>query len=319
LDERKKEGKVDSFLRSNTLDNDAVMENIDAFYQTNLGKAYLGDALQLIKGIPDNSVNLIMTSPPYGLRKKKEYGNADPEVYVKWFTPFANEFLRILKPNGSFVLNIGGGWEKGKPTRSLYQFELLLELCKMGFNLAEEFVWYKPATLPTPAEWVTIRRIRVKDAIEYVWWLSKTPHPKADNRKVLRPYSDSMKGLLKNGYKAKRRPSGHNISEKFRKDNKGSIPPNFLEISNTESNSHYLVSCLDHQLKPHPARFPAKLPEFFINFLTDEGDLILDPFAGSNVTGEAAEKLGRKWLAFELNEEYLKGSEFRFDLTQRTL
>jgi len=300
-------------------DVNSIMKNVKPYYKTRLGKAFLGNTLELIKNIPDNSVNLIITSPPYGLRKKKEYGNADPEEYVKWFMPFALEFLRILKTDGSFVLNIGGGWEKGKPTRSLYQFELLLELCKIGFNLAEEFVWYKPATLPTPAEWVTIRRVRVKDAIEYVWWLSKTPHPKADNRRVLRPYSDSMKFLLKNGYKAKLRPSGHMISEQFRKDNKGSIPPNFLEISNTESNSHYLTSCQKNKLKPHPARFPAKLPEFFINFLTDEGDLILDPFAGSNVTGEASEKLGRKWLAFELKEEYLKGSKFRFDLNQKTL
>ncbi len=299
--------------------NNTLLPKVKPYYSTRLGKAFLGDTLNLIKKIPDNSVNLIITSPPYGLRKKKEYGNADPEVYVKWFMPFAEQFLRVLKPNGSFVLNIGGGWEKGKPTRSLYQFELLLELCKHGFNLAEEFIWYKPSALPTPAEWVTIRRVRVKDAIEYVWWLSKTPHPKADNRKVLRPYSDSMKALLANGYKAKLRPSGHKISEKFRVDNKGSIPPNFLEISNTESNSHYLRMCQQHGLKPHPARFPAKLPEFFISFLTDKNDVVLDPFAGSNVTGEAAEHLNRKWIAFELKEEYLKGSKFRFNLSQKTL
>jgi site-specific DNA-methyltransferase (cytosine-N4-specific) len=297
----------------------SLLKNSKPFYKTRFGKAFLCDSLDMLKEIPDDSISLIITSPPYGLRKKKEYGNADPEEYIKWFMPFAKEFLRILKPDGSFVLNIGGGWERGKPTRSLYQFELLIELCKSGFNLAEEFVWYKPATLPTPAEWVTIRRVRVKDAIEYVWWLSKTAHPKADNRKVLRPYSDSMKSLLAKGYKAKTRPSGHKISDKFRTDNKGSIPPNFLEISNTESNSHYLRMCQKYNLKPHPARFPAKLPEFFINFLTDKKDIVLDPFAGSNVTGEAAEKLERQWIAFELKEEYLKGSKFRFNLNQKSL
>jgi len=294
------------------------MKNIKPYYGTSLGKAYLGDTLKLIKNIPDNSINLIVTSPPYGLRKKKEYGNADPEQYVKWFMPFADEFYRVLKPDGSFVLNIGGGWEKGKPVRSLYQFELLLKLCEKFF-LAEEFIWNKPASLPTPAEWVTIRRIRVKDSIEYVWWLSKTEYPKADNRKVLQPYSDSMKNLLKNGYKAKTRPSGHKISEKFRTDNKGSIPPNFLSFSNTESNSHYLRMCNKHNLKIHPARYPLKLPEFFIKFLTENGDTVLDPFAGSNVTGEAAEKHGRKWLAFEIVEDYLKSSKFRFDLKQKGL
>jgi len=294
------------------------MKNGKPYYKTRFGKAYVGDALKLIKKIPDNSINLIMTSPPYGLRKKKEYGNSDPEEYVNWFMPFAHEFYRVLKPDGSFVLNIGGGWEKGKPTRSLYQFQLLLELCKK-FSLAEEFIWNKPASLPTPAEWVTIRRIRVKDSIEYIWWLSKTPHPKADNRKVLQPYSDSMKRLLKKGYKAKLRPSGHKISEKFKTDNKGSIPPNFLEFSNTESNSHYLRMCKQHKIKPHPARFPKKLPDFFIKFLTDKGDVVLDPFAGSNVTGESAESLERKWIAFELIEDYLKGSKFRFNLSQKQL
>jgi len=291
-----------------------VFKNIskDPYYKTDLGRAYLGDTLELIKEIPDNSINLIVTSPPYGLRKKKEYGNADPEHYVNWFKPFANEFHRILTKDGSFVLNIGGGWEKGKPVRSLYQFELLLHLCKT-FYLAEEFIWNKPASLPTPAEWVTIRRIRVKDSIEYIWWLSKDPFPKADNRKVLQPYSDSMKKLLKDGYKAKTRPSGHKISEKFRIDNKGSIPPNFLSFSNNESNSYYLRMCKKNGMKLHPARYPLKLPEFFIKFLTDENDLILDPFAGSNVTGEVAEKLNRNWIAFEIIEDYLKSSEFRFD------
>jgi site-specific DNA-methyltransferase (cytosine-N4-specific) len=288
------------------------------YYETSFGQAFVGDSLKLIKRIPDNSIDLIMTSPPYGLRKKKEYNNADPEVYIEWFMPFAEEFLRVLKPTGSFVLNIGGGWEKGKPVRSLYQFQLLIKMCEK-FNLAEEFIWNKPASLPTPAEWVTIRRIRVKDSIEYVWWFSKTPYPKADNRKVLQPYSESMKSLLKKGYQAKTRPSGHKISEKFGVDNGGSIASNFLSFSNTESNSHYLQMCKKYGVKPHPARYPLKLPEFFIKFLTDEGDVVLDPFAGSNVTGEAAEKLGRKWIAFEKSKEYLQGSKFRFDFQQERI
>ena len=160
-----------------------MMKGTKSYYKTNLGKAFNGDSLELIKKIPDNSVDLIVTSPPYGLQAKKEYGNADADVYIKWFMPFANEFHRILKPTGSFVLNIGGSWKKGTATRSLYHFELLIELSKK-FHLAEEFVWAKPATLPSPAMWVTVQRIRVKDAVEYVWWFSKTPNPKADNRKV---------------------------------------------------------------------------------------------------------------------------------------
>ncbi len=136
--------------------------------------------------------------------------------------------------------------------------------------------------------------------------------PKADNRRVLRPYSDSMKNLIQNGYKAKLRPSGHDISPKFQKDLGGSIPHNLLQISNTDSNSMYLRKCKDKGIKPHPARFPQALPEFFIKFLTDPGDLVLDPFAGSNVTGRASEDLQRRWIAVELDTGYLEVSKFRF-------
>lgn len=160
---------------------------------------------------------------------------------------------------------------------------------------------------------MTVRRLRVKDAINNVFWLTLDPFVKSDNRRVLRPYSESMKGLLKNGYKAQLRPSGHNISTKFQKDNNGSIPPNLLEFSNTESNSYYLKRCKEAQIKPHPARYPHALPEFFINFLTDPGDLVLDPFGGSNVTGAAAEALGRQWVSIELDPAYVQASQFRFE------
>lgn len=290
-------------------------------YTTEYGEAYLGDSTELLKDVPDKRVNLIMTSPPFGLVRKKEYGNVDAENYVEWFvTSFADEFKRILTDDGSLVIDIGGSWNKGEPTRSLYHFELLTSLCKgAGFKLCQEFYHYNPARLPTPAEWVTVRRIRVKDAVNMVWWLSKTAFPKATNRNVLKPYSDSMKDLLENGYTPKLRPSGHDISDKFSINNQGAIPPNVIQLSNTESNSYYLTRCKEKGIKPHPARFPVGLPEFFIKMLTDENDLVLDPFAGSNVTGEAAEKLRRRWLAFEIAEEYLEGSKFRFESLQPTL
>lgn len=288
----------------------------EPYYKTQLGSAHLGDALNLLDIIVKNSVDLIMTSPPFALRRKKEYGNVDAEKYVEWFLPFAEKFFDVLKPKGSLVIDIGGSWISGKPIRSLYHYELLLSLCRIPnrkFYLAQDFFWYNPARLPTPAEWVNVRRERVKDAVNCIWWLSKEPHPKANNRNVLQPYSDSMRELLKNGYKAKLRPSGHDISTKFSRDNGGAIPPNLLEIANTESNSKYLRACRHFGLKPHPARFPAAIPEFFMKLLTDPNDLVLDPFAGSNVTGEVAERLNRKWIAFELIEEYLKGSRFRFE------
>jgi site-specific DNA-methyltransferase (cytosine-N4-specific) len=259
------------------------------------------------------SVDLIVTSPPFALKRKKEYGNVEAADYVPWFMDFAIEFKRIMKDTGSLVIDIGGTWIAGQPTRSLYHFELVIALCKtLGFHLAQEFYWYNPSKLPSPAEWVTVRRTRVKDAVNPIWWLSKTSNPKASNWRVLKPYSDSMKKLLENGYKAQLRPSGHDISDNFSKDNQGAIPPNLLSLANTDSNSTYLRECRQRGIKPHPARFPHGLPEFFIRFLTDPGDLVVDPFTGSNITGEVAERLERHWLAFEIVEEYLEASKFRF-------
>lgn len=291
------------------------------YYSTEIGRAYVGNSLDLLGSLPEKSVNLIMTSPPFALQRKKEYGNVVASEYVAWFSEFAREFYRVLTDDGSLVIDLGGSWVKGQPTRSLYHFELVVELCKhlfptdpsKHFYLAEEFFWYNPAKLPSPAEWVTVRRIRAKDAVNMVWWLSKTPEPKADNRKVLQPYSVSMQQLLKNGYRAKLRPSGHDISANFSKDNGGAIPSNLLQIANTESNSRYQQLCRKSGIVVHPARFPAGLPEFFVKFLTEEGDLVLDPFAGSNVTGEVCQRLQRSWIAIELVEEYLAGSRFRFD------
>ncbi|MEI2578103.1 DNA-methyltransferase [Scytonema sp. PRP1] len=288
--------------------------NFTPYYSQKNGSVYLGDSLKLLEFVEDNSINLIITSPPFALTRQKEYGNESEEKYIEWFLPFAYEFKRVLAENGSFILDLGGAYLPGYPVRSIYQYELLVRLCKeVGFFLAQEFYHYNPARLPTPAEWVTIRRIRVKDSVNVVWWLSKTPHPKADNRKVLKPYSQSMKQLLKNGYKAKIRPSGHDISDKFQKDNQGAIPPNLLEIANTESNSAYLRRCKAAGIKPHPARFPQGFAQFFINFLTDEGDIVLDPFAGSNTTGFVAEVLQRRWISFEINEDYIIGSRYRFE------
>ena len=271
------------------------------YYSTEYGAAYLGDALGFLQQMETGSVDLILTSPPFALKRKKEYGNVEDTEYIPWFMDFAFEFRRVLKDTGSLVIDIGGTWVEGQPTRSLYHFELVLALCNtLGFHLAQEFFWYNPSKLPSPAEWVTVRRVRVKDAVNPIWWLSKTANPKADNRYVLKPYSDSMKKLLEEGYRAKLRPSGHEISENFAKDNQGAIPPNLLSLANTDSNSTYLRECRQRGIKPHPARFPHGLPEFFIRFLTVPGDLVVDPFAGSNVTGEVAERLGRRWLAFDL-------------------
>jgi DNA modification methylase len=288
-------------------------------YKTNFGKIVPKDSLKYMRdSLNDESIDLVFTSPPFALLRKKDYGNVAEDEYVAWFEDFAHEFFRILKPTGSLVIDIGGSWIPGQPTRSLYHFELLIMLCKkVGFHLAQEFYWWNPSKLPTPAEWVNIRRIRVKDAVNCVFWLSKTPWPKASNRRILAPYSDSMLDLIKNGYQAKLRPSGHNISEKFQRNNGGSIPPNLIAIPNTESNSVYLRYCKQNNIQPHPARFPSRLPELFIRMLTDIGDTVFDPFGGSCVTGEVCENLQRNWICCEIVPEYIEGSKGRFLSTEQ--
>src|SRR5579862_4478643 len=262
-------------------------------YRTDLGDAFLADSAQVLSRIPDNSVNLVFTSPPYALHFKKEYGNAHKNEYVSWLMPFARHIHRILKDDGSFVLNIGGSYNEGKPTRSLYHFHLLIALVEdLGFHLAQECFWYNPAKMPMPAEWVTVRRIRIRDSVEYVWWLSKTHWPKATNLAVLKEYSPDMIRLNRNGVKRAIRPSGHMIRPSFDKIVAGgSIPANvteavfaegqypesMLRLGNNSSNDSYTKRCKELNLKIHPARFPAALPEFFIRMLIDEGDLVVDP------------------------------------------
>ncbi len=300
----------------------------EPYFSSRYGAAYLGDSLELLRALPSSSVNLVVTSPPYALHFKKAYGNETKEQYVEWFLPFAREIFRVLKDDGSFVLNIGGSYNKGVPTRSLYHFRLLIALVDaIGFHLAQECFWYNPAKMPAPAEWVTVRRIRVKDSVEYVWWLSKTAHPKASNLQVLREYSPDMIRLNRRTLRETVRPSGHVIRESFTKLNPGGaipsnviesewdgeLPESMLKMGNNSANDVYTMRCKAEGIKIHPARFPSQLPKFFIKLLTEQNDVVFDPFGGSLTTGAVAEKLERRWLAGEAVEEYLKAGTFRFE------
>ena len=293
-------------------------------YKTAFGETYNGDSLNLIEQLDNNSVDLVMTSPPFALLRQKEYGNEPQANYVEWLGQFASKLQCKLKDTGSLVIDIGGAYERGVPVRSLYPFKVLIYFCEsLGYHLAEEFYWFNPSKLPSPIEWVNKRKIRVKDSVNTVWWFSKTDNPKSDIRKVLAPYSDRMKKLIENPekfYSAAERPSGHQISMSFGKDNGGAVPSNLLQISNSESNGKYLALCKKLGVKSHPARFPAKLPEFFVKMLTDEDDLVIDIFGGSCTTGEVCESLKRRWKCFELDRQYVANSIFRFlpnNLTDR--
>lgn len=261
-------------------------------------------------------VQLIFTSPPFPLNRKKRYGNKVGDEYVDWLAGLAQPMTGLLADDGSIVLELGNAWEPGAPVMSTLALRALLEfLDKAKLKLCQQFVSHNPAKLPTPAQWVNIERIRVKDSFTHVWWLSPSERPKADNRAVLTGYSAAMQKLLRTQhYNGGTRPSQHTIGEtSFLTDNGGAIPPNVLEFSNTLSTDPYRQYCRDQELPLHPARMPSGLAEFFIKFLTDPGDLVLDPFAGSNTTGAAAEELGRRWVAVEPSAEYVAGSRGRFE------
>ena len=288
-------------------------------YETKFGISIQGIAEDILKSPHaekyQKNIDLIFTSPPFPLNRKKKYGNLQGQEYIDWLAGFAPIFRSLLSEQGSIVIEVGNSWEPGRPVMSTLALRSLLAFLDEGnFNLCQQFIWHNPAKLPSPAQWVNVERIRVKDAYTHIWWMSVSDRPKASNRRVLKKYSPSMQKLLASGkYNAGLRPSEHNIGKKsFLKDNKGAIPSNVITVANTKASSNYLSYCRDHQLPPHPARMPEEVAEFFIKFLSDPEDLVLDPFAGSNTTGAIAEKLGRRWIAIETINVYIEGSKGRF-------
>jgi site-specific DNA-methyltransferase (cytosine-N4-specific) len=288
-------------------------------YKTALGRAVWGQSQDVLqrpkyKKHLDQKVDLIFTSPPFPLNRKKKYGNEQGDAYVNWLASFAPLLKTTLRPQGSIVLELGNAWEAGRPVMSTLALKALLAFLERGgLTLCQQFVWHNPARLPSPAQWVNVERIRVKDAYTHLWWMAAIDRPYADNRQVLTKYSESMERLLKTQkYNTGPRPSEHHIGKtSFLKNNSGAIPSNLITLSNTQASSKYLNYCRAQHLQPHPARMPSGLADFFIKFLTKPGMLVLDPFAGSNTTGAAAEHLGRRWFAIEANESYIEGSRGR--------
>ena len=292
-------------------------------YATGLGRMIIGEIEDALKSPLLEpywgKVQLIFTSPPFPLNHKKAYGNRDGEEYIEWLSGLARPLKNILKEDGSIAMEMGNSWEKGEPVMSTLALQSLLRFLQQGeLKLCQQFICSNPARLPSPVQWVNVERIRVKDSFTHVWWMSPCSRPKADNRRVLSPYSNSMKKLFeRSSYNSGKRPSGHVIGDdSFLKDNGGAIPSSVIEANNTRAHDRYLDHCRKNGITPHPARMPRKLAEFFIEFLTDPDDIVLDPFGGSNVTGSVAESLGRKWITVEPNEEYAEASRSRFTTEQ---
>lgn len=284
-------------------------------YKTEFGRAYRGSSELFLRSKIAKSikgkVQLIFTSPPFPLNRKKKYGNLEGEDYINWLISFGPYMRDLLTPDGSIVIELGNAWEPGKPVMSTLSLRTLLSfLDSTDLQLCQQFICYNPARLPSPAQWVNVERIRVKDSYTHVWWMAPSDRPKANNRQVLREYSNSMKKLLASSeYNSGKRPSEHNIGEKsFLTNNNGAIPSNVLTFANTRATDPYQRYCIKRKLPIHPARMPLGLPEFFIQLTTDVTDLVFDPFAGSNITGAIAEKLERNWVSVEIDSDYVAGS-----------
>jgi DNA modification methylase len=292
---------------------------MEEIYNTDLGTYFLDDINDIIAGDKlahlEGKVDLILTSPPFPLIRQKKYGNLDGLDYLEWIGDIAQYLKKLLSPKGSIVLEIGNSWIKGVPEMSVLPLKSLIHFLEKGeYKLCQQFIWNNTAKLPSPAQWVNVKRVRVKDAFTNLWWMANDHYPDADNKRILKEYSSSMKKLLKNKkYNSGSRPSEHVIGkESFFIDNAGAIPSNVLSLANTSSEEDYIKFCQAINVTPHPARMPSELVEFFVKFLTKEGDLILDPFGGSNTTGLVAERNNRNWICIDKEIEYIRGSEGKF-------
>ncbi|MEE3490670.1 MAG: site-specific DNA-methyltransferase [Methanobrevibacter sp.] len=275
-------------------------------YTTQNGSAYCGDSLDLIPNIlQNNSIDLLFTSPPFPLVTEKEYGNVNQEKYLEWFMQFIEVILPKIKDTGSIVLDFGNTWAKGIPAFNIYQFRVLLKLVDdYGLYLACPMYWYNPSRPPLPAVFTAKRKLRPVDKIDNVWWLCKSPlEAKADITQVLVPYSKSMKKFF--------RKHRNNKSMSYQKHD-GALPSNLLEIPNTSNKTQYHRACRKLKIKGQPSTMPSKLAEFFIKMLTNEQDLVVDIFAGSNTTGFVADSLNRRYISIEQRLNYVAMSSFRF-------
>lgn len=319
----------------NKAKNYDIIQNIDSsVYTTSFGNLINSSIEGFIKSPQaaeiKGKVDLIITSPPFPLLTKKKYGNETGDEYLNWLKSLAPSLAGLLSDKGSIVIEIGNAWERGEPVMSTLPLEALLAFKKAAnLYLCQQIICHNPARLPSPAAWVTVNRWRLKDSYTHVWWMSKSPRPNADNRRVLSPYSKDMQRLLaRKTYNSGKRPSGHDISPKgFLTDHGGSIsanvidlddpsllPDSLLRFSNTGWDAAYRAYCEKNELDAHPARMQPGLAGFFIEFLTNKGDFVMDPFAGSNTTGAVAEQLKRLWLGVEAHRPYAEGSKGRFSI-----
>lgn len=296
--------------------HNAVPGLVVQVFVTDQGVMLWGEAEAALAVVEDDSLDLFFGSLPYPDQRKAYEGQLSGPEQTDWVLCLAERLRPKLRDSGSLVLNLAAPFERGTPAESTWIHRLVLRMVdELGLTLCQTLYWHNPARLPSPAEWVCMRRERLVPDVEPVLWFAKHPHPHADNAAVLRPYSRSMRRrMAAGGETGATRPSGHVLARgSFSADNGGAIPGTLISAANTDSRSHYFRRCRETGLPPHPARFPAELPERMIAFLTPPAGLVADLFSGSGETAAAAERLGRHWIACDLALTYVRGSSFHFE------
>ena len=249
-----------------------------------------GDSAEVLKTLPDNTVDLVVTSPPYANQRKSTYGGVTTDQYVEWFLPISAQLLRVLKPTGTFILNIKEKVVNAE--RSTYVMELILAMRKQGWLWTEEFIWHKKNSYP--GKWPN----RFRDAWERLLQFNKSKKFAMYQEEVMVPMGDWARTRLKNLSETDKRRDNSKVGSGFGKnisnwiDRDKAYPTNVLHLA-TECNN-----------KKHSAAFPEELPQWFIKLFTQEGDTVLDPFAGSGTTLFVAERMGRNAIGIELMDEY---------------
>jgi len=286
-------------------------------WETELGQVLWGTAEKASAVIEPGVVDLIYTSPPYPLLQPKEYGNLNSSDWLKWMGDLSELWSGLLANTGSLVVNIGSISQAGKPFKDPYAARFQLDLIdRLGLHLVDEHYWHNPAKLPSPVQWVSVQKKRLKNTVEHVLWFAKSDQFKSNNdnvREAESPHTTRYrKNALASGKGLGKRPGGSVAGKGFLKSN-GTAIPSVLQVQSHEGpHSRYRRACKTAGIKPHPAISPLALPDRFIRLTTEPGDLVYDPMAGSLATCYAAELLGRKWIGSEPSAHYIAGGTLRF-------
>lgn len=255
-------------------------------------KIITGDCADVLQLLPDNSVDLIVTSPPYADQRSSTYGGIKPDDYVRWFIPRADQFYRVLKPTGSFILNIKERVVDGE--RHTYVIELILEMRRRGWLWTEEYMWHKKNS--HPGKWPN----RFRDNWERLLHFTKTKKFSMYQENVMVPVGDWAQDRLRNLSETDKRRDNSKVGSGFGKNISNWVGRDMVFPSNV---LHMATECYNQS---HSAAFPVALPEWFIKLFTKQGDLVLDPFNGAGTTCVAAKRLGRDYLGIDLNDDYCK-------------